>query len=125
MKGLWKLRHTLRGGVKLQPPRRLRFIGDEMATSGRLELPFLEERCSGEWRIGEAGSAADGLQQVWFRIECRREAGAAGSSLAYEGVSDGERVAGTVCCGEDEVIGDFLCTRLFQGWGEPKPAAEG
>ena len=117
--GIWKLSVALRRGapttVKLLP-RRLRLLQDAM-----VEVPY-EEGSTGRWVLQDGGPGAV-CQTARVSVE-RTDA----SVLDLEGMYDGERIAGTLKArhppaNEEEVLGEFLCTRLFSFWGTPQPAA--
>lgn len=101
-------------------PRRLRFHEQEPGVHGLIEAPYTE--CVGRWAL-RAGKTA-GAQEAAIDISC--------GEVEYwlRGLYDGERIAGSVTVGasgegleERQHMGDFLCTRLYSFWGEPKVAA--
>ena len=115
MQGIWKLSVSLRAGAnsKLLPPRRLRFLAP-----AQVEVPYSPD-FHGDWKLRgpDPGSLA---QRASFKLY---STGTPGVQLSFDGLFDGERIAGSFRhgCGED--LGDFLCTRLFTFWGEPSLAA--
>ena len=124
LRGVWKLNTS---GIPVsrlrsQLPRRLRFLEGE-----RLEVPYAATH-AGTWSLGEADSS--GAQQTSFEVEYDAGGGVGEltrTRLLFDGLYDGERIAGSVSsapeAGKRELLGQFLCTRLFSFWGEPKPAA--
>ena len=60
-------------------------------------------------------------------MACPPRAGVAASAdeWSFDGLFDGERIAGTISDADGAAVGDFLCTRLFSFWGTPKPKAGG
>ena len=100
----------------------------------------MREDAHGSWRLTEGPPDASGAQSARFILEDTR------AVLLFDGLYDGERIAGTVhelqgaalggglpthavlLEGEPdgagrEKLGEFLCTRLFSFWGPPKPKA--
>ena len=152
MEGIWKVSFALSravrrvgGSIELPVavkavPKRLRFIDPEAAgVMGRLEVPMSEE-AHGSWTLTEGPPDASGAQSARFVVE------GTGAVLLFNGLYDGERIAGTVHelpspaeggglvtqavllegvsdCADNEQLGEFLCTRLFSFWGTPKPKA--
>lgn len=109
--------------------------------TGSVAIPYTNH-CDGSWVVAEQMSAAgDGAELlVTFTIDRLVESAAANpadglgpaalaSRLRFEGLYDGERIAGTVLqlhpdpFGARVEVADFLCTRLFTFWGTPKVAA--
>eukprot|EP00966_Prymnesium_polylepis_P133433 3084239-Prymnesium_polylepis.1 len=150
MEGIWKVsvsarlvaarvdaRSALPVAMKAVP-KRLRFIDPPAQGLGRIEVP-MDAGASGSWCVTPGPPDASGAQIARFVVE---GAGAslhgAHVSLLFDGLYDGERIAGTVVEMPGPVdltelsgppfpggseIGDFLCTRLFTFWGPPKPKA--
>lgn len=121
--------------------------------SGNVLIPYADH-CHGTWEVAtvkpvepssavdehgddelaRAAKDADGSHgtalAARFVIRGLSRDGGDASRLLFDGLYDGERIAGTVwrddshdqACGGAQVA-DFLCTRLFTFWGTPKPAA--
>ena len=105
--------------------------------SGTVGIPY-REQCSGRWRLWPDPVAdAEGARRATFCVDCGEADG-----LLFDGLYDGERIAGSVhqvpanvvaaAATGDQVLdgnmqqqhlGEFICTRLFTFWGEPKVAA--
>ena len=149
MQGVWKLSFVLRrgSGVAQALPRRIRFSEpSDAGLTGRVEVPYRAE-CSGAWTLKGGPVDAPGTQSSRFIISCSE-----GTALLFDGLYDGERIAGTVVSrrvaaaealssasaisellhGElardagsagSEDLAEFLCTRLFTFWGPPSVAA--
>ena len=58
-----------------------------------------------------------------FDVSCDCVDDTPSSRWTFDGLFDGERIAGTVHGDDGDPVGDFLCTRLFTFWGTPKPRA--
>ena len=94
---------------------------------GSLSIPY-SEHCSGNYEVGtpEDDDAEPGVLRAGFIVECTAKDGTEPSRYTFDGLYDGERIAGTVSdSAADEVVADFLCTRLFTFWGTPKVKAVG
>lgn len=135
LKGVWKLSATLRQGSAARAaaaiPKRIRFDEERplpqhaallaprvsVLDAGSCSIPFMEH-CGGGWELAAATDEEDtsGALRACFVVDD------SASRLTFEGLFDGERIAGTVLSA-DEPIGDFLCTRLFTFWGAPKVRA--
>ena len=86
-------------------------------------------RPAGGWAVTETEdpAAVDGNRRVVIDVTLATPP----HSFRFDGLFDGERIAGSVSAseaqggesGEATVLGDFLCTRLFTFWGSPKPRA--
>ena len=123
-------------------PRRLRFCDPSCENElGTLEVPYSPAGSSGAalgfWRLASGPADAHGAQSAKFVLEDQH------AFLIFDGLYDGERIAGAVHAihkdGEGSrlssvalletphtaggEVGDFLCTRLFSFWGTPKPKA--
>ena len=131
LKGIWKVSSSLRRGVTASVPRRLKFeVQDAVGSSveaGVVQVPFAEH-CGGRWEVREAspGSDADdtsGAMHAQFVVECAAHSDVAASTLRFDGLYDGERIAGTVVDSGGAEVADFLCTRLYTFWGAPKVKA--
>ena len=125
---------SFRGASVVQVPRRLRFSRGALGDRHRVEVPFRPE-CSGWWQLQPI--PAEAAQTVRIALACREDA-----LLLFDGLYDGERVAGSLHIWHDRVatfngdvpwadavrgegVGDFLGTRLFSFWGPPSPTAAG
>ena len=83
--------------------------------SGSCSVPYAEH-CGGQYELWTPSNAEDSDElRAGFVIECAAKADAPPSRLSFDGLYDGERIAGTVHDDKagGEVIADFLCTRLF------------
>ena len=144
MEGIWKVSFALRrleGRVELPTiakivPTRLRFSGPPgRGGPGLIKVPMLAGS-TGSWQLAPGPADASGAQSARFVVEC------SGMLLLFDGLYDGERIAGTVhdetepLCAVSHaslllrerepssgVLGDFICIRLFSLWGTPKPKA--
>ena len=74
--------------------------------------------------LAAASEDSDGAHRVAFIVKCAAQADRQPSEISFQGLFDGERIAGSVTAA-DCVQGDFLCTRLFTFWGAPKVKAAG
>ena len=141
LRGVWKISTALRSGSVASVPRRIRF--DESPPSLALQIPMppgaapldtgavaipYSEQCKGSWAVAAARQSVDeetsGALHAGFVVECTAREGEKASRLAFQGLFDGERLAGTVtddATGHE--LGEFLCTRLFTFWGAPKVKA--
>lgn len=116
--GVWKLSVALRAtsssAAKLLPLR-LRLLQDAM-----VEVPY-EAGSKGRWEL-QSGPPDTMCQTVRLSVE-RIDA----PELHLNGLYDGERIAGTITSrhppADEQVVGEFLCTRLFSFWGTPRPEA--
>ena len=120
--GIWKLsvtqalRHGAPSAAAKLVPRRVRLLQD-----AGVEVPY-EDGSTGRWELQDA-LPGEANQTASLSIE-RADA----SSLDLRGLYDGERIAGTIKvrhppANAEELVGEFLCTRLFTFWGTPQPAA--
>ena len=141
LSGVWKISATLRGRRSALLPKRIRFAEEETSPAplhrllppaavmefGSLSIPY-SEHCSGNYEVGtpEDDDAEPGVLRAGFIVECTAKDGTEPSRYTFDGLYDGERIAGTVSdSAADEVVADFLCTRLFTFWGTPKVKAVG
>ena len=135
--GVWKVSASLRGRSAALLPKRIRFeeninssnkparllAAPTTVDSGGCSIPYTEH-CGGHWEVGDAESADEsGALPAGFVVACAEKEGAPASRLSFEGLYDGERIAGTVSDASGDEVADFLCTRLFTFWGTPKVAA--
>ena len=134
--GVWKLSFAAARHSALTVPKRIRFDTSSPSAAssllpawgsilerGSLSVPFMEG-CSGAWQVAAATEHDDGAQRAAFIIRTFAQTDAEASELSFQGLFDGERIAGSVTVG-NRVEGDFLCTRLFTFWGAPKVRAAG
>ena len=137
LSGVWKISASLRGRHGALLPKRIRFAEEPCALtanllpraavveSGSCSIPYADH-CSGQYEVGtlEDGTAGNGELRADFKVECTANNDQGGTRLTFEGLYDGERIAGTVTDeAAGEVVADFLCTRLFTFWGAPKVKA--
>ena len=147
MQGVWKLSFAARRGgsaaAQQLVPKRIRFGALAADSSvGLIEVPY-QQRLSGRWQLIAGPPEASGAQSARFVLTSDDVL------LLFDGLYDGERVAGTVYDGRsgagevfttdplfhpeapwrsaadaaEHELGEFLCTRLFTFWGPPSPAA--
>ena len=129
--GVWKLSTSTslrsaarRAAADASLPKRIRFVVEtERANfeAGRCEVPF-REQCGGRYELHDEGD-----RRAAFSVACPPRAGVAAGAdeWSFDGLFDGERIAGTISDADGAAVGDFLCTRLFSFWGTPKPKAGG
>ncbi len=129
LNGVWKLSASLRGRHSTLLPKHIRFTESPssppaasatVAELGSVSVPYAEH-CGGTYEIRPA-SSIDEPPSVGFIVECASTDRGPASRLSFDGLYDGERIAGTVH-DREEAVADFLCTRLFTFWGTPKPRA--
>jgi hypothetical protein len=132
--GVWKISSHVRGEASTVLPRRIRFDGAD--EQGCCSIPYADH-CQGTWEVrtqsssaaakeaSEAGAHGNGGVPLFARwkLHCAAHRGMDESCHVYEGLFDGERIAGTVSNAAGEPVADFLCTRLFTFWGTPSPRA--
>lgn len=104
---------------------------EEILESGSVQVPY-SDHCGGAWEVrpdqtGPDQTASDQTASITqamraaFSVECAARGDGEPSCLRFNGLYDGERIAGTVCDGAaDREVGEFLCTRLYTFWGPPK-----
>lgn len=130
LSGVWKVSVTPRLGggpsalARHHVPKRLRFIEAEQG----IEVPY-QDCCSGWWEVTAGDESTSGAEQASLSVTCRGHAQGP-RTLRFDGLFDGERIAGTITdagaeggASEPREVGDFLCTRLFTFWGPPSPKA--
>ena len=138
LSGVWKISASLRGRHGALLPKRVRFAEEEanalpaerLHSSALLEwgscsIPYADH-CGGRYEVGtpDDGTAEHGELHAGFMVECTAKDNKEATRLTFEGLYDGERIAGTVTDeAVGEVVADFLCTRLFTFWGTPKVKA--
>lgn len=131
LKGVWKLSATLRSrtvvpkhirfeeaAASAAPPQPRLLEGMSLLEGGSCSIPY-SEHCGGQWEVG----TSDDALRACFSVDCAAKGGVPASRLAFDGLFDGERIAGTVRDVQGDVVADFLCTRLFTFWGTPKVKA--
>mmetsp|Transcript_32535 Transcript_32535/g.106449 ORF Transcript_32535/g.106449 Transcript_32535/m.106449 type:complete len:163 (+) Transcript_32535:3-491(+) len=127
--GVWKVNLTPRvPGAREGMPKRLRLLEGDSDEAGGIEVPYMDCTAGG-WAVTETDdpAAVDGNRRVVIDVTLATPP----HSFRFDGLFDGERIAGSVSAseaqggesGEATVLGDFLCTRLFTFWGSPKPRA--
>ena len=136
LSGVWKVSVAPRlpphGGApaiaRHHVPKRLRFTAEEQG----IEVPY-QPCCGGRWAVAEGDASTSGAERASLTITCRGSESDGGDAqvprtLRFEGLFDGERIAGTVTdpdaeggASEPLELGSFLCTRLFTFWGPPSP----
>ena len=142
MEGVWKVSFAARRSASKLVPRHLRFRSLDSTRLGLVEVPHVTGH-GGRWALTAGPADAAGAQSARFIVECD------GAALLFDGLFDGERVAGSVwqrhladvaaeseplpepwlLTGDmkgaepEDKIGEFLCTRLFTFWGPPSPSA--
>ena len=134
--GVWKLSFSAARHPAVAVPKRIRFDASSRSAAstllpdwgtavekGCLSIPFTEG-CEGAWQVAAASEDSDGAHRVAFIVKCAAQADRQPSEISFQGLFDGERIAGSVTAA-DCVQGDFLCTRLFTFWGAPKVKAAG
>ena len=138
LSGVWKISASLRGKQSTVLPKRIRFEDTSENPPPPRQLPAMAvlecgscsvpyaEHCGGQYELWTPSNAEDPDElRAGFVIECAEKDDAPPSRLSFDGLYDGERIAGTVHDDKagGEVIADFLCTRLFSFWGTPSPRA--
>jgi hypothetical protein len=129
LKGVWKMSSSLRSGAVATLPRHIRFepatAHNSALEAGTVAIPFADH-CGGLWEVHAVDKPSEGAGasalRAQFTVECASRAEASGSRLHFDGLYDGERIAGIVSADKAEVA-DFLCTRLYTFWGPPSPKA--
>ena len=136
LKGIWKISSSLRSGAVATLPRHIRFqpanvrfqpanAHNSALEAGTVAIPFADH-CGGLWEVHAVAKPSKGAgasaMRVHFTVESASRAEASGSRLHFDGLYDGERIAGIVSADKAEVA-DFLCTRLYTFWGPPSPKA--
>ena len=133
LSGVWKVSVAVTRGADvstLHLPRRIRFVED------RVEVPY-QPCCHGAWDLAPGDETTSGAERASLSLKCagrelERGRWMAPSTLLFEGLYDGERIAGTITAitidsdgepSEKREVGNFLCTRLFTFWGPPSPKA--
>ena len=131
--GVWKISSTV---ARSALPRHVRFGEPTRSAAahglllhrrtildaGTLSLPYGGSDCHGRWEVAEGDASDSGAMRASFVVEYSgHRDDAACTSWRFDGLFDGERIAGTVKDAAAQEVGDFLCTRLFSFWGTPQP----
>ena len=130
--GIWKISAHLRRGTAATLPRHVKFeIGSAISApaieSGTVEIPYAAH-CGGHWEVHAGSEETDDIEastsRASFVVECAARQDVGASGYRFDGLYDGERIAGTVSDRSGDEVADFLCTRLYTFWGAPKVAAD-